>query len=64
MPSFDWRDIAQRVTRTFLQSFLAQVAVQDFLNLDVPRLTAAATAGLAAVIALVYNLAVQYSNEG
>lgn len=62
--TFDWRDITQRVARTFLQSFLAQVAVQDVLNLDAPRLTAALTAGVAAVIALVYNLAVQYANEG
>lgn len=61
---FNWHDLVQRVSRTFLQAFLAQVAVQDFLNLNQPRLTAALTAGTAAVITFIYNLAVQYANEG
>ncbi len=51
-----WVDLAERVVRTFLQTFLGALFVGGVLDVSIPTVKAAAIAGIAAVLAVVMGL--------
>ena len=57
----DWRDIASRSGKTFIQVFLAAFPVSALFALDIPALKAAALAAGAAALAIVWNGVLEWS---
>jgi hypothetical protein len=56
--SYDWKDIAERAAWTFVQTFLSVILVVDLGGgLDLAILQQAATAGVAAALVLLKEVA-------
>ena len=55
----DWKDILMRAFWTFLEAFLASLAIAPLLGGDLIALKVAAIAGLSAVLSFVKTIAVQ-----
>lgn len=51
-----WKDLAERVIRTFVQSFLAALIAGGTLNISVPTVKAAVIGAISAAIAVVMGM--------
>ncbi len=59
----DWKDIARRAGKTFVQVFLTAFPVTALVELDVPALKVAALAAAAAALAWLWNAALEWSRS-
>ena len=57
----DWKDIAVRAGKTFVEAFLVLAPVEVVIGGDVPALKAAAVAAGAAAVSVVWNALLQWS---
>ncbi len=59
----DWKDVASRAGKTFVQVLLTAFPVSALVGLDVTALKVAALAAGAAALAIVWNAALEWSRS-